>query len=96
MVTQTVDVATGALSSPGTFVAATGDELEVSSSGTAVLSFTDPTDATVTFQGTQEFSAGTGRFADADGVAELAGTTSINLITGAGTGEFTFDGVLTY
>jgi hypothetical protein len=96
VVTQTVDVATGALSSTGTFVAANGDELAVSFSGTAVLSFTDPTDATVTFQGTQEFSAGTGRFTDAEGVAELAGTASINLITGAGTGEFTFDGVLTY
>ena len=96
VVMQTVDVATGALSSTGTFVAANGDELAVSFSGTAVLNFTDPTDATVTFQGTQEFSAGTGRFTGAEGVAELAGTASINLITGAGTGEFTFDGVLTY
>ena len=42
-VTQTVDVATGALSSTGTLVAANGDELAVSFSGTAVLSFTDPT-----------------------------------------------------
>jgi len=64
--------------------------------GSAVLSFTDPTDASVTFQGTQGFSAGTGRFADAEGTADLAGTAGINLITGAGTGEFTLQGTLTY
>ena len=96
VVTQTVDVATGALSSTGTFVAANGDELGVSFDGTAVLDFTDPTDATVTFQGTQEFSGGTGRFADASGTAELNGTAGVNLLTGAGTGEFTFEGVLAY
>ena len=96
VVTQTVDVATGALSSTGTYVAANGDELSVGFSGTAVLSFTDPTNATVTFQGIQEFSGGSGRFEDAAGTAQLAGTAAINLITGAGTGEFTFDGALTY
>jgi hypothetical protein len=96
VVTQTVDVTTGALSSTGTYVAANGDELGVGFSGTAVLSFTDPTNATVTFQGIQEFSGGTGRFEDATGTAQLAGTTALNLITGAGTGELTFDGALTY
>lgn len=77
-------------------MAANGDRLSSSFTGSAVLSFTDPTDASVTFQGTQEFSAGTGRFADADGTADLAGTARINLITGAGTGEFTLQGTLTY
>jgi hypothetical protein len=96
ILTQQVDVATGALSSNGTFVAATGDQLTASFTGTAVLSFTDPTEATVTFQGTQHLSAGTGRFADATGTADLAGTAAINLITGAGTGEFTLEGTLQY
>jgi hypothetical protein len=96
VVTQTVDVATGALSSTGVFVAANGDELASSFTGSAILSFTDPTDATVTFEGTQQFSAGTGRFDDARGTAELAGTAHINLITGAGTGEFTLEGTLAY
>jgi hypothetical protein len=96
VVTQTVDVATGALASTGVYVAANGDRLSSSFTGSAVLSFTDPTDASVTFQGTQAFSAGTGRFADAHGTADLAGTARINLITGAGAGEFTLQGTLTY
>ncbi|HEX6107726.1 MAG TPA: hypothetical protein VFZ26_19225 [Gemmatimonadales bacterium] len=96
VVTQTVDVATGTLSSTGVYTAANGDELSASFTGTAVLSFTDPADATVTFEGTQVFSAGTGRFADASGTAHLAGSARINLITGSGTGEFTLHGTLTY
>ena len=58
----------------------------------AELSFTDPTDATVTFEAVQALSAGTGRFAAADGTAEVAGTTRLNLITGSGTGELTSTG----
>jgi len=62
-------------------VAANGDQLSSSFTGSAVLSFTDPTDASVTFQGS---------------TADLAGTVRINLITGSGTGEFTLQGTLTY
>jgi hypothetical protein len=94
--TQTVDVMTGALSSSGVFVAANGDQLSSDFTGVAALSFVDPTDATVTFEGTEEFSPGTGRFADATGTARLAGSARVNLITGAGTGEFTLEGELTY
>ncbi len=96
VVTQTVDVTTGDLSSSGVFVAANGDQLSGDFIGLAVLSFVDPTDATVTFHGTEEFSPGTGRFANATGTAQLAGSASVNLITGAGTGEFTLEGSLTY
>lgn len=96
VVIQTVDVTTGALSSSGVFVAANGDQLRSDFTGTAVLSFTDPTDATVTFNGTEEFSPGTGRFVDASGTAELAGSARVNLITGAATGEFSLEGALTY
>ena len=94
--TQTVDVTTGAISSTGVYVAANGDQLNVDFVGTAVLSFTDPTDATVTFLGTQTLSPGTGRFVDGHGTAGLAGTAHVNLITGAGTGEFSVEGNLTY
>jgi hypothetical protein len=94
--TQTVDVTTGAISSTGVYVAANGDRLNVDFVGTAVLSFTDPTDATVNFVGTQTLTAGTGRFADGHGTAELAGTAHINLITGSGAGEFGVEGKLTY
>jgi hypothetical protein len=96
VVTQTVNTVTGALSNGGVYVAANGDQLSSNFSGEAVLSFTDPTDASVTFSGTQEFSAGTGRFTDAEGEADLVGSAHINLITGDGTGEFALDGALTY
>ena len=96
VVTQTVNTVTGALSNTGVYVAANGDQLSSNFSGEAVLSFTDPTDATVTYSGTQEFSAGTGRFADAEGSADLVGSVHVNLITGDGTGEFTLDGELSY
>jgi hypothetical protein len=96
VVTQTVDVATGALSSSGVFVAANGDHLSSDFTGVATLSFVDPADATVTFHGTEAFSPGTGRFAAAEGTARLVGSTQVDLITGAGTGEFTLDGTLAY
>jgi hypothetical protein len=96
LVTQTVDVTTGDISHVGDFVAANGDRLSSNFAGTASLSFTDPTNATVSFHGTQEFSPGTGRFAEATGAADVVGATHINLITGSGTGEVTLDGTLTY
>jgi hypothetical protein len=94
--TQTVDVTTGALSGTGVYVAANGDELAFTFTGTAELSFTDPTDATVTFAVAQDLSGGTGRFAAADGTANVSGTSQLNLITGSGTGELTLDGTLAY
>jgi hypothetical protein len=96
VVIQTVNVATGDLSSSGVFVAANGDQLSSDFTGLATLSFVDPTDATVTFHGTEDFSSGTGRFAAADGTAQLVGSARTNLITGTATGEFTLDGTLTY
>ena len=96
VLTQTVDVTTGVLSGTGVYVAANGDELAFTFTGTAALSFTDPTDATVTFEAVQDLTGGTGRFAAADGTAEVAGTTRLNLITGSGSGELTLDGVLGY
>jgi hypothetical protein len=96
VVIQTLDVATGAISNNGDFVAANGDKLSSNFAGTASLSFTDPTNATVTFHGTQNFSPGTGRFAQATGTANLVGSAHINLITGSATGEFTLQGTLAY
>ena len=96
VVTQTVDVTTGALTNSGVYVAANGDELNSTFTGTAQITFTSPTTATVTFAGTQAFSGGSGRFTQASGTADLAGTAQINPITGAGQGEFTLDGTLAY
>jgi len=96
VVTQTVNVFTGALSNNGVYVAANGDQLNSTFTGTAQITFTSPTTATVTFDGTQEFSQGTGRFANANGTARLAGSAELNPTTGAARGEFTLDGTLTY
>jgi hypothetical protein len=96
VVIQTVDVTTGALRNSGVWIAANGDQLNSDFSGVAVLTFTDPTDAIVTFRGIQRFSPGTGRFVEGNGAAQLVGETQIDLITGAGTGEFTLEGTLTY
>jgi hypothetical protein len=94
--TQTVDVATGAISSSGVLVAANGDELNVTFAGSGIVSFTDPTHAIVNFDGVQTFSGGTGRFADAEGSADVAGTVHLDVVTGAATGEFGLEGALTY
>jgi hypothetical protein len=96
VVTQTVNVITGALSNNGVYVAANGDQLNSAFTGSAQITFTSPTTATVTFEGTQEFSQGTGRFANANGTARLAGSAELNPTTGAARGEFTLDGTLTY
>jgi hypothetical protein len=96
VVTQTVDVTTGALRNRGVWVAANGDQLNSDFSGVAVLSFTNPADATVTFSGVQQFSPGTGRFAEGNGTAQLVGEARIDLMSGAGTGEFTLEGTLRY
>ena len=96
VVTQTVNVFTGALSNQGVYVAANGDELNSSFVGTAQITITGPTTATVSFAGTQAFSAGTGRFAEANGTAQLSGTAELNPATGAARGTFSLDGTLTY
>jgi hypothetical protein len=96
VVTQIVDLTTGATTNSGVWVAANGDELGSAFTGSVQITFTGPTTATVSFAGTQEFSAGTGRFATASGTAHLAGSAQLNLVTGAATGEFTLEGTLTY
>jgi hypothetical protein len=96
VVTQIVDVTTGATTNSGVWVAANGDELGSTFTGSVEITLTGPTAATVSFAGTQEFSAGTGRFAAAGGTAHLAGAAQLDLVTGAATGEFTLEGTLTY
>jgi hypothetical protein len=96
VVTQIVDVTTGATTNSGVWVAANGDELGSTFTGSVQITLTGPTTATVSFAGTEEFSAGTGRFAAANGTAHLAGSAQLNLVTGAATGEFTLEGALTY
>jgi hypothetical protein len=86
VVTQIVDVTTGATTNSGVWVAANGDELGSTFTGSVQITFAGPTTATVSFAGTQEFSAGIGRFAAASGTAHLKGSAQPNLGTGAATG----------
>jgi hypothetical protein len=77
----------------GTFVAANGDRVNSSFSGTGV---TNLANFTAVFEGTETFSGGTGRFANASGVAHIQGTATLDPATGTGTGQFTIDGTITY
>jgi hypothetical protein len=78
----------------GAYVAANGDRLNSSFSGTGVSNLAD---FTAVFEGTETFSGGTGRFADAFGSAHIQGTAVLDPATGTGTAHFTLtEGTLTY
>lgn len=81
------------LSNTGTYVAANGDRVNSSFTGTGV---TNLADFTAVFEGTETFLPGTGRFADASGTAEVQGTAALNPATGTGTAHFTLEGSITY
>ena len=71
------------------YTAANGDTLNVSFSGTALLNVQT---GDVRFIGTETFEGGTGRFTDASGSADLAGTASIF----TNVGFFTTKGSIAY
>lgn len=78
-----------ALTASTVYTAANGDLLYASFTGTGTI---DPVNLTVSFTGTETYSGGTGRFANASGSAALSGTAS--LITNSGV--YTTTGTLTY
>ncbi len=77
----------------GAYVAANGDRVSSSFSGTGV---TNLADFTATFEGTETFLPGTGRFAGASGSAHIEGTAVLDPATGTGTAHFTLEGTITY
>jgi hypothetical protein len=78
----------------GAYVAANGDRVNSSFTGTGV---TNLADFTAAFEGTETFlPGGTGRFADASGTAHIQGTAALDPATGTGTGQFTIEGTITY
>jgi len=77
------------ISNTTTYRAANGDLLFAVFVGGGLL---DLVTGDVTFRGTETFSSGTGRFADASGTDSLEGSASGS----ASTGEFTVRGTLTY
>lgn len=82
-----VNVATGTQTGTGTFTAANGDLLYVTSAGSSTP--TGP--STISFTGLTTIVGGTGRFENATGQLNAAGTTSFS-----GTGFLTYEGSIVY
>ena len=84
----------GIVNNTGAYVAANGDRVNSSFTGTGV---TNLIDFTAVFEGTETFlPGGTGRFADASGTAHIQGTAVLDPITGTGTAHFTLEGTISY
>jgi hypothetical protein len=83
----------GVVNNAGAYVAANGDRVNSSFTGTGV---TNLVNFTAVFEGTEHFLGGTGRFADASGTANIEGTAVLDPATGAGTAHFTIEGTITY
>ena len=81
------------ISNTGGYVAANGDRVSSSFTGTGV---TNLADFSAVFEGTESFLPGTGRFADASGTAHIEGTAVLDPATGTGTAQFTLEGTITY
>jgi hypothetical protein len=77
----------------GAYVAANGDRINSSFTATGVL---DLAHFSSVFEGTETFSGGTGRFANASGSAHVEGTGTTDPTTGKGTSHITLDGTITY
>jgi hypothetical protein len=77
----------------GAYVAANGDRVNSSFTGTGV---TNLSDFTAAFEGTEHFLGGTGRFADASGTAHIEGTAVLDPVAGTGRAHFTIEGTITY
>lgn len=72
-----------------TYTAANGDLLYATSAGTGTLT---PPSTTIHFTGVTTISGGTGRFANAVGVMQVAGTSDL----AAGRSSFSYDGWIAY
>ena len=80
-IVQTVNFSDFSLQALSTFITADGDVLRAVSTG-----FGEQSGTTVTFEGSFEFTGGTGKFRDARGTAHFTG--SANLVTNIGHVEF--------
>ena len=84
---------TGIVNNTGAYVAANGDRVNSSFTGTGT---TNLADFTAVFEGADTFSGGTGRLADASGSAHIQGTAVLDPATGTGKGQFSMEGTITY
>lgn len=83
----------GIVNNTGAFVAANGDRVNSSFTGTGV---TNLANFTAVFGGTETFLGGTGRFENASGSAHIQGTAALDPATGTGEGQFTIEGTITF
>jgi hypothetical protein len=84
----------GIVNNTGAYVAANGDRVNSSFTGTSV---TNLADFTAVFEGTETFlPGGTGRFTNASGTAHIQGTAALDPATGTGTAQFVIEGTITY
>jgi hypothetical protein len=83
----------GIVNNTGAYVAANGDRVNSSFTGTGV---TNLATFTAVFEGTEHFLGGTGRFADASGTAHIEGAAVLDPAAGTGTARFTIEGTITY
>ena len=89
---QVVDLQTGSFSNTTTYTAANGDQLFTSFAGQLTSADADG----VTFVGVETYIGGSGRFEAAHGSSEARGTATQTDATGAGTGEYSTEGSITY
>jgi hypothetical protein len=90
--TQVIDVTTGLFSNETTYTAANGDELYTTFAG---VSTSPPGSLDVTFDGTETFVGGTGRFGPATGTTVAEGSATL-APDQSGVGEYSMEGWITF
>ena len=90
--TQVIDVTTGLFSNETTYTAANGDELYTTFAGVPT---SPPGSLDITFDGTETFVGGTGRFASATGTTVAEGSATL-APDQSGVGEYRMEGWITY
>ena len=90
--TQIIDVTTGLFSNETIYIAANGDELHTTFAGVPTSS---PGSLDITFDGTETFVGGTGRFASATGTTTAQGSATL-AADQSGVGEYRMEGWITF
>ena len=90
--TQIIDVTTGLFSNETIYIAANGDELYTTFAGVPT---SPPGSLDITFDGTETFVGGTGRFASATGTTVARGSATL-APDQSGVGEYSMEGWITF
>jgi hypothetical protein len=90
--TQVIDVTTGLFSNETIYIAANGDELHTTFAG---VTTSPPGSLDITFDGTETFVGGTGRFASATGTTTAQGSATL-AADQSGVGKYRMEGWITF